>query len=982
MSGTKSGTTSPPLLAETSQGPIGEASLSFGPWLKQRRTTLDLTQRALADRAGCSAETIRKLEADRLRPSRQLAERLALALGVPEAARHAFLDVARGRLPAVPPALDRSATLLDTKHLLFKFHPLPVPANPLIGRADAATTVCTLLRRDDVRLLTLVGPPGVGKTRLAIHVAAGVAGAFRDGVCFVELAALHDADRVIPTIAAAMALSESGSQSWLDTLIGSLRDTQTLLLLDNFEQVYAAGRAIARLLEVAPDLKVLVTSRTVLHLSGEHTFTVAPLALPDLSHDGATESLAKSPAVTLFVQRAKAVNSDLPLDAAQLRTIAELCIRLDGLPLAIELAAARVNVLSSHALLDRLGQRLDLLHGGALDITGRHRSLRRAVAWSYDLLDTDAQALFRRLGVFAGGCTLAAAEVVCGEPDSLQRVVGHNTQMSIAHPLSFLDRIAALVDHNLVQQTTAADGETRFSMLETLRSFALEHLEAAGEVALVRSRHADYYLRYAEETQVWLQHPDHVIADRLETNHENFRATLTWSLTDAGDGTSGLRLAIALYPFWKVRGHLSEGRRWLHATIARSNDQRSVLVARAQACAAELARLQDDYTQVAAWGEASWTLAHTLGDRAAMALALVTLGWVDYMRNDLAAARQRFEASRQLFAELGDRRQIASNLHDLAYLAMAQGDYTGALAYYDEELALSRAIGHRHGIFWALHGMGWVAKCQGDLRRAAGLYDACLALAQELRHADGIAWAMASLGTIAQYEGKYERASAYYRESERVWRRLGRKAVLAGLLQDQGRVALRQGATSHAAALFTESLVMAQELGRTRSITLSLLGLAAVASTLSEYVQVVRLLGAVAALLSASTYVLEPVARSDYDYSIAAARAHLDDVTFDRAWAAGQALPLEQVIAEALALGAAAESAISLSNQSPYPADLTTREVEVLCWVAQGLTNAQVAAQLVISPRTVNTHLSGIYRKLGTSSRAVATRFAVEHGLV
>ncbi len=966
MSGTKSG--------NIQYASLPQEKWSFGLWLKHRRTALDITQQALAVQADCSTRMIRQLEADRRRPSWRLAERLALALGISSTARRAFVDFARGRLQTIPPTLNGSTAVLAVEH------PLPIPASQLIGRDETSKALSELLLRAEVRLLTLVGSPGVGKTRLAIHVAASVASKFRAGVCFVELAEVHDSAQVIPTIAEALGLREEGTQSLSETLTVSLRDSQMLLVLDNFEQVSAAAPAVAHLLMEAPDLKVLITSRTVLHVGGEQTFRVMPLTLPELNSEASLESLTRSPAVELFVQRARAMNPDLALDLAQMRTVAEICIRLDGLPLAIELAAARLNTLSPQALLERLDQRLDLLRWSVVDSNSRYQTLRGAILWSHDLLDSHRQALFRRLGVFAGGCTLEAAQAICGEQDITQ-CKGHGDQISQLDSVRFLDDLGVLVDHSLVQRTTAGNGETRFTMLESLRTFAMEQLEKSGELEQMRRRHAEHFLHWAEQTLPCLQYHDQQAMDKLNVEYQNCLAALTWSLTYQPDDTSGLHLALSLYPYWHVRGYLSEGRQWLQAAIAHSADHASVFLARAQARVAELARLQDDYLQAEKWAKASWSLGQSLEDATSVALALVPLGWIEYIHNHLVAARQQFEASLQLFRELGKPAQIARVLHDLAYLAVVQGNYPDALTYYEEELAFSSDNADQEGVFWALHGMGWLAECQGDWRRAKTLYNKCLVLARELHHADGLALALSGLAVVARAEGKYSQATLYFKESERTWRRLGRKAVLTIALQEQGAVALLRGDIAGAARYFTESLTLSQELVRARNIAYNLVGLAAVACAMQEYVPAVRLLGSVTALLVASHQVIDLVEQQVYDQSMTEARTRLRATTFESSWSAGQAFPLEQAIAEAFSIAALAGSKAPDNDLSSYPAGLTPREVEVLHLVAQGLTNAQIAARLVISLGTVNAHLTSLYRKLNISSRVAATRFAVEHGL-
>jgi len=940
------------------QGVQMEQDLPFGRWLRARRKSLDLTQRQLAERADFSAETLRKIEAGRLRPSQALAERLATALAIPPSEHVSFVRFARVQPQEAPAAVPARPSF-------------PTSPMALIGRAADTAAVHALLLRDNVRLLTLSGAPGAGKTRLALQAAADLRESFADGTAFVALAPIRDPQFVFLGIAQALKVRESRSQPILDTLLAALRDKRLLLVLDNFEHVAATAPMIAVLLEQTRYLKLLITSRVALHLAAEREYVVQPLALPPSGQALTPELLIQSPAVELFVQRAWAARRDFTLTAANASAIAAICLQLDGLPLAIELAAARIKILSPQALLQRLDQRLDLLTSGAADVDARHQTLRSAIAWSYDLLSADEQALFRRLGMFVGGCRLDAIEVVCSD----MGIAAGSLQRPAVRSYPILDGLSALLDQALIQQTMDPDDEPRFTMLETIRTFALEQLEEAGEAEAVRRRHAEYFLQLAKMAAPQLEGPNQLTwLDRLTAEHDNLRTVLAWSLKTKANSNLGGQLAAAVTPFWKVRGYWSEGRSWLTRVLSQREKISPHLQAIVLALAGEFALGQGDYEQATVLSSATLSLARSLEHKESMARALRSLGFMAYYQDNHALAREQYEESLQLFRELNDTRQIGQLLDDIGYIEFFQGNSARARAYFEEELALCQKHGYVSGVLAALIGLGDAIHEQGDISGARALYTQGLELAQELKHVASIARLCNRLGDLARMQEDYKQAEVYYNKGRILWQELGNEVNVALVDRDLAYVVLHQGDYRQAATLFAKSLTVAQERDRKSDVTRSLAGLAGVAAVSGQLQRAVRLFGSALTLMEAWGEIDGVVNQSEHERHLAAIRAQFDPASFSAAWAEGQAMTMEQAISEALDVARVAQL-----PTEPL-AHLTAREVEVLRLVAQGLTNRAIAERLVISPRTVNAHLNAIYHKLDVSSRSAATRYAIEHG--
>jgi predicted ATPase/DNA-binding CsgD family transcriptional regulator len=857
-----------------------------------------------------------------------------------------------------------------------QFYNLPAQLTPLIGREQEIQAVCSLLRHPEVRLVTLTGPGGVGKTRLSLQVATDLLDAFADGVCFVPLAPIRDPDLVTSMLAQVLGLKEANEQPLLDLLKASLQDKRLLLLLDNFEQVLAAAPRLSDLLADCPHLKILVTSRAVLHLRGEHEFPVPPLALPDFTHLPESEALAQYAAVALFLECARAVKPDFELTPANSRAIAEICIRLDGLPLAIELAAARSKLLPPQALLARLRHRLQVLTSAARDVPPRQQTLRNTLAWSYDLLDAKEQGLFRRLSVFVGGCTLEAVE-------GLSTALGEL-------PADVLDGMASLLDKSLLRQTGQEAETARLMMLETIREYGLEALAASGEMGRTRQAHATYYLALAEQAELERGGPQQAPwLEQLEREHDNLRAALSWSLEPAEDEEGrqhreiALRLAGALWMFWWVHGYLSEGRTFLERALTASEGiEASSIGAKALFTAAHLAFVQSDYERAEALCEESLALYRELGDQRGIAFSLGILGDIAWVRSDPATARSLLEEALALFREVDDQEYAAYSLFSLGLVARSQGEYARAHTLFKESVAIHRGLGNKRGI---AHSLSQLAQAlfdsQADQASVHSLVEECLAMSKEVGFKEGVAAAQCLLGQLALGKGDLATARAEVEESEVLYKEMGHRHGTAESLSAFGKVLAAEGDYAAAQALYEESLAISGELGEKWMIARGLVGLGEVVAAQHKLAWAAQLWGAADVLRDALEVPIPPVELADYERSLSAARVHLGERAFAAAWTQGRAMTPQQALVAQGHKPTPSPTPSATPSPQAYPAGLTAREVEVLRLLAGGLTDLQIAEKLVLSPRTVHAHISSIYSKLGVTSRSAATRYAIEHHL-
>jgi len=819
---------------------------------------------------------------------------------------------------------------------------LPIKPTSLVGRDADLASARALLSRPEVRLLTLSGAGGTGKTRLGLQLAADLLDEFADGVFLVALAPILDPKLVISTVAQVLGVRDSGAQPILNTLAEYLEHKQMLLFLDNFEHVSEAAPDVSQLLEMCPQITFLISSREILHVSGEFEFSVPPLTLPDLSHESTLDLVSRSPAVELFSQRAQATHPDFHLTNENAKSVAEICARLDGLPLAIELAAARVKLFSPKALLEQLmdvkgRSSLHLLGQGPRDAPERHRTLRAAIDWSYELLDNEEQILIQLLSVFTGGFTFAAAEAVCCLSDG--KGVSEPEEIPV---MDVLDGFASLQDKSLIRQEERVEDELQFNMLELIRDYAWEKLKESNLEGLIRERHANFFLAMVleaapklkgSEQEVWLK--------RLDKDHNNLRSVLIWFAQRAEDGDevsaeSGVRLAGALWGFWDTHGFISEGREWLRKMNELSDTPTPARVDALNG-AAMLARRQSDIAEALELYEQGLEIASAIDYTAGKAEALEGLGFIfEYQGADEELVESYYADSLELWREVRDKRGIATALGPQAQRAASANDFEQANLLFKESLALFREVHDKREIAGALWNLGQIAVVMGHYDQAIQMYNESRAIYDELKDTHGVATQERSLAEVEAYRGNTMEARTLYEEALKSFRSMDDKRCssvslvgLAGIVRDQGDLTgaialthecmnlsreigfkpaeakalrllgkcdLAQGNLESARAHFIYSLHIAQELGHSQDIAESIDGLASVAAAHAVYDRSVKLFSAAEALrVSVGIYLPEVIAAENQNWKDMALSS-LGELEYKSAKAEGALLSVEQTI--------------------------------------------------------------------------------------